>query len=120
MSQASESNEVRLLKNHVSSLECELQRLRASATTGHLEESQAVRDRDAAIHRLEAANEALDDLISRDVRGRRAKNVIKSKELKNAVRRARNTCQFSRSDRLPSRVAVDWTQRLLDARNHDL
>ena len=60
-SQASESNEIRLLKNHVSSLECELQRLRATAGAGHLnEESQAIRDRDATIARLEDANAALD------------------------------------------------------------
>lgn len=39
--------------------------------------------------RVTMTNEALDDLISKDVRGRRAKNVIKSKELKVAIRRAR-------------------------------
>ena len=39
--------------------------------------------------RVTLTNHALDELISRDVRGRRAKNVIKSKELKTAMRRAR-------------------------------
>jgi two-component system phosphate regulon sensor histidine kinase PhoR len=39
--------------------------------------------------RVTLTNRALDDLIARDVRGRRAKNVIKSKELKVAMRRAR-------------------------------
>lgn len=39
--------------------------------------------------RVTLTNRALDELIARDVVGRRAKNVIKSKELKEAVRRAR-------------------------------
>ena len=39
--------------------------------------------------RVTLTNQALEDIISRDVRGRRAKNVIKSKELKIAIRRAR-------------------------------
>ncbi|HJL14275.1 MAG TPA: ATP-binding protein [Sandaracinaceae bacterium LLY-WYZ-13_1] len=39
--------------------------------------------------RVTLTNEALDDLIARDVRGRRAKNVIKNKDLKVAIRRAR-------------------------------
>ncbi|MEQ8725668.1 MAG: PAS domain S-box protein [Sandaracinaceae bacterium] len=39
--------------------------------------------------RVTLTNEALDDLIAKDVRGRRAKNVIKSKELRVAIRRAR-------------------------------
>ncbi len=39
--------------------------------------------------RVVLTNRALDDLIAKDVRGRRAKNVIKSKELKLAVRKAR-------------------------------
>jgi two-component system phosphate regulon sensor histidine kinase PhoR len=39
--------------------------------------------------RVILANAALEALIARDVRGQRAKNVIKSKELKLAIRRAR-------------------------------
>ena len=39
--------------------------------------------------RVTLTNDALDELIARDVRGRRAKNVIKSKELRSAIRRAR-------------------------------
>lgn len=39
--------------------------------------------------RVTVTNRALDELIAKDVRGRRAKNVIKSKELKVAIRRAR-------------------------------
>jgi two-component system phosphate regulon sensor histidine kinase PhoR len=39
--------------------------------------------------RVLLTNHALDELIEKDVRGRRAKNVIKSKELKLAVRKAR-------------------------------
>ena len=39
--------------------------------------------------RVTLTNRALDELITRDVRGRRAKNVIKSKELKHAIRSAR-------------------------------
>lgn len=39
--------------------------------------------------RVTLTNRALDDIISRDVRGRRGKNVIKSKELRIAIRRAR-------------------------------
>jgi len=39
--------------------------------------------------RVVLTNEALDELISEDVTGLRAKNVIKSKELKVAIRRAR-------------------------------
>ncbi len=39
--------------------------------------------------RVTLTNKALDRLIERDVRGRRAKNVIKSKELRLAIRRAR-------------------------------
>lgn len=39
--------------------------------------------------RVTLTNRALDELVARDVRGRRAKNVIKSKELKVAIRRAR-------------------------------
>lgn len=43
--------------------------------------------------RVILTNRALDELVSRDVRGRRAKNVIKSKELKTAIRRARKKDQ---------------------------
>ncbi|MCB9594539.1 MAG: PAS domain S-box protein [Sandaracinaceae bacterium] len=39
--------------------------------------------------RVTLTNRALEDLIARDVVGRRAKNVIRSKELKQAIRRAR-------------------------------
>jgi two-component system phosphate regulon sensor histidine kinase PhoR len=39
--------------------------------------------------RVILTNQALNDLVSRDVRGRRARNVIKSKELRAAIRRAR-------------------------------
>ena len=39
--------------------------------------------------RVTLTNSALDELVAKDVRGRRAKNVIKSKELRRAIRRAR-------------------------------
>lgn len=39
--------------------------------------------------RVIMTNKALDDLVTKDVRGRRAKNVIKNHELRNAIRRAR-------------------------------
>ncbi len=39
--------------------------------------------------RVTLTNRALDELVTRDVVGRRGKNVIKSKELKQAIRRAR-------------------------------
>ena len=43
--------------------------------------------------RVTLTNRALEELIARDVVGRRAKNVIRSKELKTAIRRARKRNQ---------------------------
>jgi two-component system phosphate regulon sensor histidine kinase PhoR len=48
--------------------------------------------------RVILTNKALDDLIAQDVRGRRAKNVIKNKELRLAIRKARKKLEATSTE----------------------